>query len=382
MSEQKKRVFGLDAMRTFASILVLVSHGALLFPGYNNVLTDSLQILGVFGVEMFFILSGFLIGGILIDLLKTTKFNLSTLKYFWIRRWFRTIPLYFLLLILNILLVYLFNNPLPKQLWKYFFFLQNFIEKQSFFFRESWSLTIEEYSYLLAPLLILLCSLIIKDKVKSFLFATVSAILFFIGVKINYYLVNLSSLENLIHWNSNLKGVLIYRLDTIFYGFLAAYLYKVKREYFYSKKNQLLFLGLVLFGLIYGTMLVSKFQMEGFKFFWNVIYLPLNSLAIAFCIPYIYYLSKPFKLLENWIEKISIYSYSIYLIHYSIVLTLLTNFLPIKNYSIYQKFILFIIYLIITYLLSFVSYKYFEKPMMDIRDKPFFRKKQNVNLLK
>ena len=379
MKTNKERIYGLDAMRTFASILVLASHGALLFPGYNNILTDSLQIIGVFGVEMFFILSGFLIGGILINLLETTQFNFLTLKYFWFRRWFRTIPLYFLMLIINILIVLTFSGELPNQLWKYFFFLQNFVDSQSFLFSESWSLTIEEYSYLLAPLLILVCSAFIKKRSKIFLTATLIAIVFFIAVKTSYYVKNLDLIENLIVWNANLKGVLIYRLDTIFYGFLAAYIFKYHNSVFKNSRKLFLIVGIVLFGSIYGLMVFSKFQMNGFKLFWNVAYLPLNSLAIAFCMPFIYYLPKPNQIIKNWVEKVSIYSYSIYLIHYSVVITLILKLLPVASFSLSQKVCLAFMYLVVTYFLSSISYRYFEKPMMDLRDKPIFKNKKISN---
>ena len=59
------------------------------------------------GVELFFVLSGFLIGGILIKTFqKDNSFGIKTISNFWIRRWFRTLPNYDLILILNIIVVY------------------------------------------------------------------------------------------------------------------------------------------------------------------------------------------------------------------------------------------------------------------------------------
>ncbi|MFD0964132.1 acyltransferase family protein [Pseudofulvibacter geojedonensis] len=370
----KDRIFGLDFIRAFATILVIASHGALLFPGYNNLVTDALQLLGVFGVEMFYVLSGFLIGGILLKLLDKNSLTIHTVKYFWVRRWFRTLPLYFLILLINIVKSIIFSEALPGQLWKYFFFLQNFNHKQSYFFPESWSLTVEEFSYVFAPLLILVLIKLVRDRAKAFLLASIFAIVFFIGVKLSYYFSNVHNYEDLIIWNASLKGVVVYRLDSIFYGFLMAYLFNKHIRIFKRYKMYMLLFGMVLFFLIYGIMIVTKFQITGVKFFWNVLYLPLNSIAIASCLPFIYYLSKPNVMLKNLIQNISMYSYSIYLIHYSLILSFMVKYLPLNSFSIIQKWALLLLYTILSYLLSSYMYKYFEKPMMDLRDKPIFKK--------
>lgn len=374
MGKVTERIFGLDFIRAFATLLVIASHGALLFPEYNNLITDALQLAGVFGVEMFYILSGFLIGGILLDLLKKEKFNFSVVRYFWTRRWFRTLPLYFLILFINIIILKVSSGEFPNQLWKYFFFMQNATIKQPFFFPESWSLTIEEYSYVLAPLLVLWYLMIIKDRSKAFLLATTSAIMLCICSKLVYYSIHVNSYENLIIWNASLKGVMIYRLDSIFYGFLVAYVFKKFPQIFKNYKNHLLICGIILFTIVYGIMILSKFQVNGFKFFWNVLYLPFNSIAFAFCIPYMYYLPKPTVLLKDLIQNISVYSYSIYLLHYSLILSFMVKYLPLTRFSVVQKWVMVLLYVILSYVLSSYMYKYFEKPMMDLRDNRFFKK--------
>ena len=80
------------------------------------------------GVELFFVLSGFLIGGILIRLFEEPKvFGWKELLNFWLRRWFRTLPNYYLVLILNIIIVYfgVIKEDFSQFNWKFFFFLQN-----------------------------------------------------------------------------------------------------------------------------------------------------------------------------------------------------------------------------------------------------------------
>jgi len=133
--DYKHRIFGLDVVRTLAVLLVLISHSTfLLFPQENNFLITITRFFGTVGVDLFFVLSGFLIGRIILRLLKQEKVSFNDLFYFWIRRWFRTLPNYFLILILNIILFYVFHGELINRIGYYFVFLQNFSTAQSDFF--------------------------------------------------------------------------------------------------------------------------------------------------------------------------------------------------------------------------------------------------------
>lgn len=88
------RVFGLDLMRATAILLVLVCHGAFeLFP-VRPIFAISLYAYGYFGVDLFFALSGFLIGGMLFRALASKREH-RPLRNFWIRRVFRTMPNYY-----------------------------------------------------------------------------------------------------------------------------------------------------------------------------------------------------------------------------------------------------------------------------------------------
>src|SRR5690606_4396644 len=184
--DHQNRIFGLDIMRAVAIMLVVISHTIWIFPDTKNLFTDLLSMAGVLGVEIFFVLSGFLIGRIIYRLFVDPDFNFKKVKYFWVRRWFRTLPNYYIILILNMVMAIWFNTPLPDNLWRYFFFLQNFAWEMPFFFGESWSLPIEEFAYILAPLLLYLVMFIKVPVSKSKLFGsvTVLVILLFIATKI------------------------------------------------------------------------------------------------------------------------------------------------------------------------------------------------------
>jgi peptidoglycan/LPS O-acetylase OafA/YrhL len=158
MSENK-RIFGLDLLRTGAIFCVVYGHGYYLIEGTSlgNLIPKEIYNLPVFdGVSIFFVLSGFLIGRILLRTVLKENFNGRMLIEFWIRRWFRTLPNYFF--ILSILVIYSFifvNQPLedqPVHLYRYFSFTQNLTSPHPNFFPEAWSLSVEEWFYLCIPI--------------------------------------------------------------------------------------------------------------------------------------------------------------------------------------------------------------------------------------
>lgn len=123
-----KRTFGLDLLRAIAILIVVINHGGWMLEKADS---NFPWIPLINGVELFFVLSGFLIGGILIKTIQTTpQLTISTLGNFWIRRWLRTLPNYYLILGLNILVVFsgVINEDFTQFNWKFFLFLQNFSE--------------------------------------------------------------------------------------------------------------------------------------------------------------------------------------------------------------------------------------------------------------
>jgi len=96
------RIFGLDVIRTIAILLVLLSHSTLLlFPENNHISLTAIRFFGTIGVDLFFVLSGYLIGGLLLRQIRNGKTAFKNFMYFWIRRWFRTLPNYILILAFN-----------------------------------------------------------------------------------------------------------------------------------------------------------------------------------------------------------------------------------------------------------------------------------------
>jgi peptidoglycan/LPS O-acetylase OafA/YrhL len=143
------RGFGLDLVRALAILLVLFAHDAAFLGawlGFPVPLAVSLA--GMFGVELFFVLSGLLIGRLLFDLVEYGP-SLRNLGIFLVRRWMRTLPLYYVWLALLLVV----RPPLDWG-WhaaRYVTLTQNLFSGMpaSGFFPVTWSLTIEEWFYLL-----------------------------------------------------------------------------------------------------------------------------------------------------------------------------------------------------------------------------------------
>jgi peptidoglycan/LPS O-acetylase OafA/YrhL len=162
-----KRISQLDGVRGIAILLVLLFHyfvtQVVAQPKSVVFYCSRVFHLTWSGVDLFFVLSGFLIAGILLDHRNTSNY----FRVFYLRRVCRIFPLYFLMLALFLCLSatsistssslgWIFRDPLP--LWSYATFTQNFFMGRGDFgplwLGVTWSLAIEEQFYLFVPLLI------------------------------------------------------------------------------------------------------------------------------------------------------------------------------------------------------------------------------------
>ena len=146
------RLHGLDHLRTVAILLVMIFHFGRGFPSW----LDPLNKIGWTGVDLFFVLSGYLIG---YQLLKEYKNNNEIdLKRFYLKRFFRIIPAYIVVLILYYSLQNLREGSGLPPLWRFLTFTQNlgFDAQTQKSFSHAWSLCIEEQFYLLLPITIIL----------------------------------------------------------------------------------------------------------------------------------------------------------------------------------------------------------------------------------
>jgi peptidoglycan/LPS O-acetylase OafA/YrhL len=154
----EERIKEIDGLRALAILLVIAWHYVGVPSGPGSLLWNVFY-LGHFGVDLFFVLSGFLIGSILISARSADNYFQS----FYGRRALRIWPLYYLMCAAWLIgLVIrpnsaLFSGPLPA--WTYLLSVQNFAMAHyqnfgSFWLGGTWSLAIEEQFYLIFPLVV------------------------------------------------------------------------------------------------------------------------------------------------------------------------------------------------------------------------------------
>jgi peptidoglycan/LPS O-acetylase OafA/YrhL len=164
-----KKIPQLDAIRGIAVLLVLM-HNTDIYPSLHlNFISD----IGWMGVDLFFVLSGFLITGILID----AKESDGYFKNFYARRCLRIWPLYYSVLIFMFVAVPLICPSQAHAIfearsgpwWGYLLFLQNFLvpipTMATGALGVTWSLAVEEQFYLVWPLVVRLCSQTLLRKI-------------------------------------------------------------------------------------------------------------------------------------------------------------------------------------------------------------------------
>ncbi|RKE92172.1 acyltransferase family protein [Ichthyenterobacterium magnum] len=373
MTTKLSRLFGLDLLRAIAISLVVISHCTfLLFPNTTSIVLDVIRLFGAVGVDLFFVLSGYLIGGILLKQIASNKTKFKDLFVFWKRRWLRTLPNYFLVLILNVLLLSALGKGLVSDIWLYVPFLQNFVTQHPDFFTEAWSLSIEEYAYLILPFL-MYCSFTVFKKVKPkklFLIVTLVTIVVLFGLKLYYGLT--TDVTSYKTWSLTFRKVVVYRLDSIYYGFLLIYVSKQFPNWVAKCKTYLLLLGIALFGLLHIAIFWFKIMPETHLMFYTLFYLQVLILSLGLMFPY--FSSLNYKgIWQPLVYFISTRSYTIYLVNYSLVLLTFQHFFEIEQFSVFQKCFALIGYLITTLLISELIYRWFEQPILKFRDKKYSR---------
>lgn len=146
------RIHGLDTLRALAVTLVVLHHYVLFVsdaPTFGWV-----GEIGWVGVDLFFALSGYLIGNQIFAAMKSPAG--FSLRSFYARRFLRTLPNFYVVLALYFLWPAFRGDAPLLPLWKYLTFTQNYQLEPGTAFSHAWSLSIEEQFYMVLPALALL----------------------------------------------------------------------------------------------------------------------------------------------------------------------------------------------------------------------------------
>lgn len=166
----QSRLPQLDGIRGIAILMVIIHNESVKYPLLS---LDRLFTNGWMGVDLFFVLSGFLITGILLD----SKQSESYFRNFYIRRCLRIWPLYYASLFFMFVVVPLVRPSESATIfaersspwWAYPFYLQNFLvpipANATGLLGVTWSLAIEEQFYLVWPLVVRFSSMVAVRRI-------------------------------------------------------------------------------------------------------------------------------------------------------------------------------------------------------------------------
>lgn len=373
MLNYDNRIFGLDLLRAFAVLFVVYGHGHKFLKDY--IWQRHYDILTFDGVSIFFGLSGYLIGRILIKTIIHKEFDGDMIREFWIRRWFRTLPNYFLVLVFLIVSYILMDKPILTGggLLKYFVFSQNLLSPHPKFFGEAWSLAVEEWFYLIIPIPFwLLTKLHIEDRRKlilAWICIVISGVIFFRFSRGHDY-----GYTSIYDWDINMRKQVFMRFDALMFGVLGAYLSLFNKNIWEKIADKSIYIAIFLF-------LIDKYFMY-FEISWyfNYFTLLVNGLAVLLLLPKLSTWRRPIDFATKLITFISVISYSMYLLNLSPIQAVMFPLLQkYCNGCVGNGFLAYMVYWISTVILSYFLYKYFESPITALRDR--WHKKNHTPLV-
>ncbi|MHA7628761.1 acyltransferase family protein [Corallococcus sp. M7] len=146
---EPRHLAGLDLLRCLAILVVVVFH----YPRpQGHEAYQTFANFGWTGVELFFVLSGFLIGSQLLE--PVSRGETPSLRRFYLRRSLRILPSFLVVLGLYLFVPAWTERPLETPAWRFLTFTQNFGLRLNGF-SHAWSLCVEEHFYLVLPLTVL-----------------------------------------------------------------------------------------------------------------------------------------------------------------------------------------------------------------------------------
>jgi peptidoglycan/LPS O-acetylase OafA/YrhL len=345
--ETKGRIVQLDFIRGLAIFMVMSIHS-----GYQG--SDSLSRLyvdiyshiGWMGVDLFFVLSGFLVGGLLIrELIQTGDLRI---KRFLLRRMFKIWPAYYCYIFFQICLR---RHPLSSFLWQNVLNIQNYTGTS---LEHTWSLAVEEHFYLITPFLLvnLWKRTALRSKALPILLACCAGVLVLRVIEV--YRLHVQNLQTPSHT----------RLDGLLFGVILSYVSYVHPHAFTQLLKARVRLGLVCVAGLAFSFLVPNYR----PLMWSVGY-TVNYLWLASLLLLIY--GYRGRLTKTWayrgIAWVGLYSYGIYLWHISVHVPLERLFQHVPSNFRPQE--LLISEFASAIILGVVATKAIEFPMLRLRER-------------
>lgn len=341
----QSRNLGLDIFRVIAISLVFYSHAV---QG-----TIHGVYIGAVGVDLFFVLSGFLVAKPLFT--SEEPYTFAFIRKFMVKRWLRTLPLYYFLISLKILLTHFtfFDS------WQFYVFIHTYFKK-FMLYSVSWSLAIEEWFYILLPLLALIFFRRSENKrcIVFFIVLIITVDIFW-----RLYMV----LEENTEWFVFYSRVHL-RFDSLMAGVLLSFFkYRCQKVFNLLRRPQVFLIGILM--MIHYLIVFSanaKYHSINTTVFLRVFGYFYFSLGIACVLPYVETISfrntsTMSRIISRFFLWASTLTYAIYLVHLEVLESL-------KAYGL-RKTEIVLYGLILTVLFSMILHFVVERPFLKLKDK-------------
>jgi peptidoglycan/LPS O-acetylase OafA/YrhL len=317
-ADSHKKLYGLDHLRALAISFVFLFHYFILSGGQPEWL-PSFAKFGWTGVDLFFVLSGFLISSQLFAQIKQGQ--VISFKLFLLKRFFRIIPAFWITIGLYFCFPIFREKEALPPIWKFLTFTQNLGLNLKDFgtFSHAWSLCVEEHFYLFLPIILILLQFY-KLFNKSYWLIIV---LFLFGFAIrmysfdNLYLPKINDENSWMYWYKYIYYPTYNRLDGLLVGVSIAGIYQFLPNLWNSISkfgNQFLIFSLL---ILAGAYFLCE---DPQSYSASVLGFPLVAIGYGFMVVGAI---SPTSFLFKWNSKVTTFiatlSYAIYLTHKGII---------------------------------------------------------------
>jgi peptidoglycan/LPS O-acetylase OafA/YrhL len=362
------RANGLDTLRATAITLVFMYHYMVFVsrePTFGWAST-----VGWVGVDLFFVLSGYLIANqIFAGLARGERLSL---KAFYVRRAIRTLPVFWVVLALYFLFPAVMGGRTPPPLWSFLTFTQNFNLQPGTAFSHAWSLCIEEQFYLVLPLVIVTGARFASGRMQGWMLIAALLTLGITARILWWRATGTESTGRLHDYYPNVYYATLCRFDEFLPGVAVAMLKNFHRPAWerITRHGQAMLAAGAVCTAIMLTLVFNFYYIDNYGYGFFMTAFGYSLIAMAFAVLVVAALSP-----ASWLYRvripgayhIALWSYSIYLSHKAIAFILQQQ---LKAFEL-PGWMLVAAVTASSLLAGWLLYRLVETPFMAIRDQRF-----------